>query len=83
MNVQLGWFGMPSKSIPKLQLLMKGQLNRIFIETADATDPALKLKHKFMELKHWERYKMRNYTVLFVFFLLQDTPSHLMEYRAP
>ncbi|KAJ7105223.1 hypothetical protein C8R44DRAFT_745939 [Mycena epipterygia] len=38
------------KIIVKPQLLMKAQLNRIFIETADATDSALKLEHKFMEL---------------------------------
>ncbi|KAJ6585872.1 hypothetical protein B0H19DRAFT_1250627 [Mycena capillaripes] len=29
---------------------LDGLLNRIFIETADATDPALKLEHNFMEL---------------------------------
>jgi hypothetical protein len=44
----MAWYAL--KIILILQLLMEGQLNRIFIETADATDPALKLEHKFMEL---------------------------------
>jgi hypothetical protein len=84
----MAWYAL--KIILILQPLMEAQLNRIFIETADATDPALKLEHKFMELllgldEDVEALGTIQDAALhgIICFLLQDTASHPTEYRAP